>query len=125
MAETAFRYLLFTVFVTAFAGIYEYFSFGVWSAAMVYAPAVPLIMGAVPALYLATAKRERILPGRVPLLCYHAGTVTLTVGCIVKGVLDIYGTTNRLICFYPIAGALMIAAAVFTFTGACRRRRLA
>ena len=33
---------------------------------------------------------------------------------IFKGVLDIFGTTNRLIIVYPLLGAFMLAAAALT-----------
>ena len=36
---------------------------------------------------------------------------TLTAGSILKGVLDIYGTTNRLMIAYPAAGIALIAVA--------------
>ena len=121
MARTAFGYLLFAVFIMVFGQIYEYFSFGVWSAAMVYAMAVPLILGAMPALFLAAAKRQRRMPGRIPLMLWHAGVITLTVGCIVKGVLVIYGTTNRLTYVYLIAGMALTGASAATFAGALRK----
>ena len=121
MAKTAFCYLLFSAFVLVFGQIYEYFSFGVWSAAMVYAMAVPLILGAMPALYLAISKKCRRMPGRIPLILYQAGIITLTVGCIVKGVLVIYGTTNRLTNIYLIAGMALIGAAAVSFAAALRR----
>ncbi|MBR3164984.1 MAG: hypothetical protein IKF16_02260, partial [Lachnospiraceae bacterium] len=75
MAKTAFCYLLFSAFVLVFGQIYEYFSFGVWSAAMVYAMAVPLILGAMPALYLAISKKNRRMPGRIPLILFQAGII--------------------------------------------------
>ena len=35
--------------------------------------------------------------------------VTLTAGSLLKGVLDIYGTTNRLLIAYPVAALLILA----------------
>ena len=35
---------------------------------------------------------------------YHSGIAALTVGSIVRGVLDIYGTTNALADYYWIIG---------------------
>ena len=121
MAKTAFRYLLFAVFVMVFGQIYEYFSFGVWSAAMVYAMAIPLILGALPALYLAISEKSRRMPGRIPLLLYHAGILTFTVGSAANGVLSIYGTTNRLIFVYLITGMALTGAAAAVFAAALRK----
>ena len=36
---------------------------------------------------------------------------TITVGCIFKGVLEIYGTTNKLMIIYPAVVAGLMAAA--------------
>ena len=121
MARTAFRYMLFSIFILVFGQIYEYFSFGVWSAAMVYAMAVPLILGAAPALFLAISRKYRKMPGRIPLILYQAGLLTLTVGCLAEGVLVIYGTTNSLISVYLIAGAALIVAAAVIFAAALRK----
>ena len=38
--------------------------------------------------------------------------VTLTVGSILKGVLDIYGTTNRLLIAYPVIALLILGIAL-------------
>ena len=38
---------------------------------------------------------------------------TLTMGCVYKGVLDIYGTTNKLINIYWYAGGLLLVMALF------------
>lgn len=37
---------------------------------------------------------------------------TLTAGSILKGVLDIYGTTNRLLISYPVLAVIILAAAL-------------
>jgi hypothetical protein len=45
--------------------------------------------------------------------------VTLTAGSLLKGVLDIYGTTNRLLIAYPVMAALILAVSLLA---ALRRR---
>ena len=37
--------------------------------------------------------------------------VTLTAGSLLKGALDIYGTSNRLLVVYPAAAVMIMAAA--------------
>lgn len=147
--NTAFRYLIISIAVALFGAVYEYFSFGVWSAFMVYAFMVPLLGGALPfalsyirrirrkiaeyedapegtfatsaqyrlnqeMLYRSSPENETTTSGRIRgMLIYHMALATLTVGSILKGVLDIYGTTNRLMIAYPATGiALIILAAV-------------
>ena len=126
--ETAFIYLVISTAVAVFGGIYEYFSFGVWSYFMVYAFMIPLAGGALPfmirhfrnkradhsGMYDASGKKSmasskaETINGR---MLYHAAMATLTTGSIIKGVLDIYGTTNRLLIGYAAAAAILIIAA--------------
>ena len=80
---------------------------------MIYAFAIPLAGGAIPymARYLRGAKKRRTggpeACGRNEVL-WHAAIATLTAGSILKGVLDIYGTTNHLLTFYPAAAAVLV-----------------
>ena len=53
-------------------------------------------------------------PGRFTRHAWNSGLAALTVGSIFKGVLDIYGTTNKLIAVYPAATAVLISAAVIS-----------
>ncbi|MBQ3127140.1 MAG: hypothetical protein IJC15_08730 [Clostridia bacterium] len=105
----AFTYLCAAIGTAAAGFIYEQFSHGVWSAAMVYAFAIPLCGGALPFAALALWGGQS--PRPFARVCWHLGLATLTVGSLFSGVLAIYGTTNRLIAVYPIAGGLLCAAA--------------
>ena len=44
-----------------------------------------------------------------------SAVVTLTAGSLIKGVLDIFGTTNRLLVVYPIIGLALAIAALIAF----------
>ena len=113
--KTSFRYLAASAFLAAFGAVYEWFSHGVYSYYMIYAFAIPLAGGAIPymARYLRRAKKIRTggpeAGGRNEVL-WHAAIATLTSGSILKGVLDIYGTTNHLLAFYPAAAAALVIA---------------
>lgn len=96
-----------TVFIALFGGIYEYFSHDVYSYFMMYAFAVPLVLGVLPMVVM--LKRGRNIPSAFSMLIYHAGLAALTVGSVFQGVLEIYGTTNRLIAIYPIVGLTLSA----------------
>ena len=109
--KTAFVYLLCAGFCAFFGGVYEQFSHGVYSMAMIYAFAYPLIGGAIPFLALALWGYP---PGSEQAL-YHCGIATLTVGSILKGVLEIYGTDNSLTVFYPWAGWLLVGTGIFIY----------
>lgn len=98
-----------TVFTAFFGAVYECFSHEVYSYCMIYAFAVPLLMGVVPyTVLLMRGKR----PGRVFLNLWNAAIATLTVGSVFAGVLAIAGYTNAKIVVYPIVGIGLAAAAV-------------
>ena len=54
-------------------------------------------------------------PGRFTRCAWNSGLAVLAVGSIFKGILDIYGTTNKLIVIYPAAAAVLICIAMFSF----------
>ena len=105
----AFIYLGFTLFIGLFSAIYEHFSFGVYSPYMMLAFLVPLALGFLPAIILAY---NNIRIGRLAHDLQYAGVLTLTIGMLIRGALEIYGTTNRLtICYFLAGTILMILAA--------------
>lgn len=109
--HTCFAYLLVSIFVALFGGIYEIFSHGVYSGYMIYAFAFPLVGGALPFLTCCLSQRFPH-PGALVRNLYHSGIATLTTGSIVRGILEIYGTTNSLSGLYWVLGiALLLFAA--------------
>lgn len=105
--KKALTQLYITIFTAVFGAIYEHFSFGVYSYYMLYAFAIPLLLGVLP--YTLAAFRG----GRTPRLrgtrYWTAGIITLTLGSVMQGVFAIAGYSNRLIAVYLIAGALLLA----------------
>ena len=101
-----------TVFLALFGATYEAFSHEVYSYYMIYAFALPLVLGVLPsALLLLRGKR----PPRATALLWNYGIAALSVGCVFRGVLEIYGTTNSLRVIYPIAGAALLTAALIVW----------
>ena len=109
--KISFVYFLIGLFCAFFGAVYEMFSHEVYSFYMIYAFAFPLIGGTLPFWVLARLPRFGY-PGAVARTLYHSGIATLTVGSIVRGVLDIYGTTNVLSGYYFKAGGLFMVACV-------------
>lgn len=101
-------YLLSALLCALFGAVYELFSHEVWSCFMICAFAFPLLLGAIPFSLL--RKRGKPFPGKAADLV-HAGVAALTVGSILQGVLEIYGTSNPLTAVYWAAGG------VLTFVG--------
>ena len=96
-----------TAFLALFGAVYEMFSHDVYSYFMIYAFAVPLVLGVPAYALLLTFGRH---PGRAAVNLWNSGIAALSVGCVFRGVLEIYGTTNSLSVVYPIAGALLLTA---------------
>ena len=125
--RTALIYLIISIFLAAAGGVYEHFSFGVYSYYMIYAFAVPLVGGTLPFMlrYMRGVKQSgyhsdaHTLAAKRHLSAelYHAAIACLTVGSIVQGILAICGRPNSLTVVYLIAAAVLLAAsAVVKFT---------
>ena len=99
-------YLLAAVCCALFGAVYELFSHEVYSCFMIYAFAFPLLLGAVP--FFLMLKHEKRFPGKGADLV-HAGVAAWTVGSILQGVLEIYGTSSPLTAFYWAAGGVLLS----------------
>ncbi len=95
------KYWIFSLATAVFGLVYEHFSHGVVSCFMVFAFLIPLLGGAVRLIPSFNARTQ----GEIWGAC---GILTLTVGSIVRGILEIYGTTNRLCAIYGIVGAAFL-----------------
>ena len=114
MAKTALIYLLISLFCAFFGGVYEFFSHEVYSFFMIYAFVFPLVFGTLPYLVLSLLGRKR-LPRTVARNFSHSGVATLTIGSIIQGVLEIYGTTNELTRIYWITGIGLFLAGLAAY----------
>ena len=92
--------------------VYEIFSHGVYSLYMLGAWTTPCLCALV---LLAAAKKCSLLPGSILLQLQGCGAATLTAGSLMKGVLDIYGTTNDLTAVYLPAGAFFTVLFAFLY----------
>ena len=95
------------LFCALFAAVYEAFSFGVYSYFMLFSFVVPLLGCSLP--YSIMIYKSRINPGIISLRLWNSGIAALTVGSIIQGVIEIYGTTNHLVIIYAIAGGALCA----------------
>lgn len=99
MFTSVIKYLISAALTAVFGLLYEHFSHGVVSYRMVLAFLFPLLGGT--GLWLLS---RPAVPDRTSRSVYACGILTLTVGSILSGILEIYGTTNRLCRFYWFAG---------------------
>ena len=111
MLKNAFGNLLFASFCALFGAIYESFSFGVFSFFMIYSFAFPFAAG----LFLLIAYMRGKEYGQLFTLLFNAATVTAATGCLAAGVVEIYGSENRLLIIYPIAAGALFIGSVSVF----------
>ena len=115
--------MVISAFCLLFAFVYEHFSHGVTSLYMMCAFLIPLLGGFLVNLIIESARFA--IPGKWSSNLYNSGIAALTVGSIVKGALDIYGTTNHLTIIYLIVGLLLMFAGTIQYIVECRRCRCA
>ena len=115
--KTKYIFLAAAVFCLIFAVVYECFSHGVISWFMLLAWTVPMTGGFVPMLIFGRRKMARYFPGCLSRYCWYTWIGLFTVAMILKGVLDIYGTTNKLLNLYWKLGicAAVISLAFWIF----------
>ena len=108
-------------FTLVFAAVYEYFSHGVYSNAMIFAFLIPLLMVTIPYLFGGRLGRGSLFGAKgrresayMAFSFYESAVVTFLCGSIYSGILEIYGTTNRLSVVYPVAGGgLLLLSAIW------------
>ena len=106
-------YVIATAFCALFSFIYELFSHGIYSYFMLFAFGIPLVMGVLPlAIMLRGAGR---VPAKECCAFYDCGVATLTLGSIFEGVLEIFGTSNKLVAIYPLAAIPLIAIGIILY----------
>ena len=93
-----------SLFCALFAGVYEAFSFGVYSYFMLFAFGFPLLCCSLP--YSIIIFKNKNIPASLALRLWNSGIATFTVGSIIQGIIEIYGTTNHFIIIYAITGVI-------------------
>ena len=117
-AKTALVYLLISLFCALLGAVYEKYSHEVYSYYMIYAFAFPLAGGALPFAVLNLIGAERY-PNALSRNLYHSGIAALTVGSVIQGALEIYGTTNVLVRVYWLTGGILAAVGILSWAAGC------
>ena len=105
-------YIVISIVCIIFATIYESFSHGVYSNFMIFAFLIPFIGGTCVSVALLKMNE---LPSRITNNLYNASIATFTFGSIIKGVLEIYGTTNIKIYLYLVVGFFLFLCSLISF----------
>ena len=109
--KTAGIYLFTTLFCIVLNYVYSLFGHGVSSPFMSYAFVFSLVLGVVGFILLGWLD----LNNRIAFNLYNAGIATLTVGSILRGILDIAGADTIYPVYYFIAGAVFVAIGVLIY----------
>ncbi len=106
-------YLVLTVFLALFGAVYERFSHEVYSYYMLYAFSIPLLLGVV--VFFLLMKHGRAYPNALTAALYHGGIASMSLGSIVSGILEIYGTDHPLTRLYWILGSTLCVLGVLSY----------
>ncbi len=98
-------YLIISIICFVFGQIYELFSHGVYSNFMIFSFTIPLVLGCGLSWLLIILKKD---VNRIFINLYNSSVASFTVYSIVRGVLEIYGTTNSLIKIYIVVGIVLM-----------------
>lgn len=113
--KTIIVYFLITIFTIVFDRVYALFSHGVASLSMNLMFLYPLVggVGIYYILgYLFKNKKEDVI---LLFNIYNSGIAILTVGSLLKGVMDIAGTSSKYITYYVVIGIVFISISVIGF----------
>lgn len=111
--KTVITYLVITLFCIAFNYFYSIFGHGVSSPFMSYAFVFSLILGVVGYVIIGRLNLEN----RIAFNLYNAGIATLTVGSLLRGILDIAGADSAYPIYYFVVGTIfaMIGSLLFFY----------
>lgn len=101
-------YLISTAFLAVFATVYELFAHGVISFWMIGMPLFPLILGALPCHLL--DKKGGASDWALQL--WNCGVITLTVGSLLNGIFEIFGTYFEFFPYFLICGIALLVLGV-------------
>ena len=129
--KSLYIYIGVTIFIGLFGAIYEMNSNNVFSPAMYLAWIIPFILGVGVYLVLTYAPVKQV-PGTLIECIYNFGVAMLTVRSIFIGVIEIYGTTNRVmltiytvlsIVFLAIGGSAYLAIFIYSLIQNRKQKR--
>ena len=111
--KTSKKYLLFSIFCLVFSLIYESFSHNVYSNYMIFSFLIPLIMGTL-IFYILYKFKLNYYINNFSYITYNMSIATFTIGSIIMGFLEIYGTTNSLTKIYAIVGIVTLIISIIS-----------
>lgn len=77
---------------------------------MIYAFSIPLVLGVIPYLFIVLF--GKVMPSDFSRNFWNYGLITLTIGSVMRGVLDIYGTDNFTVYLFLLGIPLALTGLV-------------
>lgn len=124
MNKTGKHYVIATVFCAVLSAVYEALSHGVYSPFMVFLFLIPFLLGVLPFGILKIGQRIKNMEPAAKNL-WNAGVATLAAGSLIRGIVDIYGTTTPFAAVYLTVGLFFLAASAGLFLAAQGREKRA
>ena len=106
------KFFFITIFTIIFSAIYECFSHSVISLYMILAFIFPLVFGCV---FYILLNKQNIKISNINIRIHNSLIITLLLCSIVKGILDIFGTTNSKIIVYIYLSIILLIFDVLIF----------
>ena len=101
------RFIIYIISSIIFSLIYELFSHGVISYYMIFMFIFPFI-GLLNIILLKRKKENSHI-------FFKTSILTFTLFFLIQGILEIYGTTNRLVIIYPIVGLSLLIISIILY----------
>ncbi len=123
LRKTTRVYLALSAACVAFDRIYALFAHGVSSASMSLLFLYPLLGGFLPFFLLwRYPPRSAQQPGRLPFNCWNSGLAALAAGSLLRGIMQIAGTSSPLLVAFPALGWSLILLGLVSQAVLLRRR---
>ena len=113
--KTIIIYFLITIFLIIFDRVYSLFSHGVSSLSMNLMFLYPLLGGVVVYYILGYLSKNKKNSMIISFNIYNSGIAILTVGSLLKGIMDIAGTSSEYIKYYLIIGIFFVCTSIIMF----------
>jgi hypothetical protein len=104
-------YAFATLFCIVFHAVYALFGHGVSSPYMTYAFVFSLVLGVAGSVVLG----QLHVHDRTAFHLYNAGVATLTVGSVLRGIIDIAGADTTYPVYYFVVGTILVVVGTLMY----------
>ena len=110
--KTFYSYFISSVILFIFQLVYHHFSHGVTSQELKWVWVIPMVGGAFLFIF---KKILNTFQNRLAFNLFNTGLTSYIVGMILKGILEIAGTSSPYIGIYPMIGMIILGISLFIY----------